>query len=85
MREHNVNNLENTIEVVQGRNGGIETRDSILALYRNRILFASRICHFHLATRMALILIEYEGGPLSRIRVIGYPMQHIRVIGVLMG
>ena len=53
MREHNVNNFENTVEVVQGGNGGIETRRAILALSRNRILFAYRICHFHLATRIS--------------------------------
>jgi hypothetical protein len=53
MREHNVNNLEDTVEVVQGGNGGIETRDSILSLCRNRILFACRICLYHLATRIS--------------------------------
>ena len=45
-------NLESTVKVVQGGNGGIETRTSILSLYRNRILFACRISH-RLATRIS--------------------------------
>ncbi len=48
----NAHYLEDIIEMVQGRNGGYETRNSILAICRNNILFAYSICNFHLATRI---------------------------------
>ena len=82
MREHNVNNLEDTAEVVQGGNGGIETRNSILSLCRNRILFACRICH-HLATRISNRIERgiHKGAPCIWRRCYGYPHERIHTRG----
>ena len=69
-------NLESTVKVVQGRNGGIETRTSILSLYRNRILFACRISH-RLATRISNGIERriHKGTPCIRQHTQRYPLK----------